>query len=89
MPNLDYFIACDPESGTYFAAANAVVLDTRWLSDEETDVLNNGSDRDRSVLFNLYGSQICDLVSPDQIEAPASEPDYGNKGDFSSSWLGR
>jgi hypothetical protein len=88
--NLDYFVICDRDSGTFFSASDAVILDTRWLNDEELEILNEGSDSERSDLCSSYGSDIEDLIDPNAIEKPTiAESDYDNKGDFSSSWLGQ
>jgi len=62
--NLDCFVTVDPESGTFFGANNAVVLDTRWLSPEELDSFNEGSDSDRAELCLRYGIYLEDLINP-------------------------
>lgn len=87
--NLDCFVICDPDSGTFFSASQAVILDTRWLNEEEQEIFNNGSDSERGVLCFHYGSVVEDLIDPSTVEKPtATESDYDSKGDFSSSWLG-
>ena len=55
--NLDYFIVADLDSGTFFGAKGAVILDTRWLYAEELEQLNEGSDYERVDVPDHYGTQ--------------------------------
>lgn len=59
---LDYYAIVDLDSGTFFGASNAVLLDTRVLSEDELDDLNNGTDSDRSNIAEQYGIAIEELV---------------------------
>jgi hypothetical protein len=92
--NLDYFIVADLDSGTFFGAKGAVILDTRWLSPEELEQLNEGSDSERFDVVDHYGTYLDVLLDPSTIESPGDQTDdgegtYGPAGDFSSSWLGQ
>jgi len=92
--SLDYFIIADPDSGTFFGANNAVILDTRWLTPEELEQLNEGSDAERHEIVTTYGRYIENLLDADSIAKPESGADdgengYGPSGDFSSAWLGQ
>lgn len=65
MPSpLDHFIIIDPISGTFFSADNAVILDTRKLSAEQLDELNEGSDSERRKLACEVGTSLDELIPP-------------------------
>jgi hypothetical protein len=55
MTKLAYFVVVDCCSGTFFGADNAFLLDTRKLSEDELDILNNGTDDERSSLAERLG----------------------------------
>ena len=61
--NLDYFVIVDPDSGTFFGAASAILLDTRKLDEDELDDLNDGTDNDRARLAEKYGTYIDELIN--------------------------
>jgi hypothetical protein len=93
--DLSHFIVADLDSGTFFSAKGAVILDTRWLSPEELGRLNEGSDSERFDVLDHYGTYLDVLLDPSTIENPGNQPDdglegaYGPRGDFSSAWLGQ
>jgi hypothetical protein len=64
---LDNFVIVDPDSGTFFGANTAVILDTSSLSDDELDMLDNGTDGDRGDLATKMGAYISDLIDPNTI----------------------
>jgi hypothetical protein len=55
MSKLDHFVIVDCASGTFFGADNAFLLDTRKLSEDELDILNNGTDDQRGSLAEQLG----------------------------------
>lgn len=67
MPNLDYFVVCDVDSGTFFGANGAYLLDTRKLSPEQLDTLNNGADDERGELVSELGSPLDVLIDPNTL----------------------
>jgi len=64
---LDYFVVVDAISGTFFGAGNAVILDTRKLSDEQLDELNEGSDSERRKLACEVGNSLDTLIPPSSL----------------------
>lgn len=71
MADLSYFVVIDSYSGTFFGADSALLLDTRKLSEEELDDLNEGSDSDRQDLAEKHG---IDLETLDLPTRPAWQP---------------
>jgi len=71
--NLDDFIICDLWSGTFFGAAGAVILDTRWLSKKKLKTLEEGSDSERIKLCEKHGSCLENLIDGTTIKRPANE----------------
>lgn len=67
MPNLDYFVVCDVYSGTFFGADGAYLLDTRKLTPEQRDILNDGTDSDRGELASELGSCLDILIDPNTL----------------------
>jgi len=64
---LDYFVVVDGISGTFFGAGNAVILDTRKLSDEQLDELNEGSYSEQRKLACEVGTFLDTLISPSSL----------------------
>ena len=57
--DLAYFVCLDIESGTFFPAENACLIDTRKLSREELELLDGGTDTDRALLADQHGMPWC------------------------------
>jgi hypothetical protein len=78
MSKLDYFVIVDCASGTFFGADNAFLLDTRKLSEDELDILNNGTDDERGSLAEQLGIDMEEI----DIFDPADElvARYGSWG---------
>ena len=53
--DLSYYVCLDIDSGTFFSAENACLIDTRSLTAEELDLLNDGTDTDRALLGDKHG----------------------------------
>ena len=53
--DLAYYVCLDIDSGTFFSAENACLIDTRSLTTEELDLLDNGTDTDRALLGDKHG----------------------------------
>ena len=53
--DLQHCALLDLESGTYFPARNAYLLDWRALSDEEIDTFCEGNDSDRREIAERHG----------------------------------
>lgn len=68
MTNLDYYVCLDIESGMFFCASNAYIFDTRSLTENELDLLNDGSDSDRSELADTHGACLSDLIAPHTLQ---------------------
>lgn len=68
MHNLDPFVIVDPDSGTYFPADTAILLDTTLLSDEEAELLCEGSDGDRGDLAAKVGIYLHDCIDPNTLQ---------------------
>lgn len=66
--NLDRFVVVDPDSGTYFAADSAILLDTTLLSDDESELLINGTDSDRGDLAAKLGVYLHDNIDPATLQ---------------------
>lgn len=58
MADLTSFVCLDTETGTFFCAGNAVLIDTRLLSSEELETLNEGTDTERLLLADKKGEAI-------------------------------
>ena len=65
--HISNFVVCDAESGTYFGANNAMILDTRKLTPEQQHTLNEGSDSERSDLMTEVGEYIEPLIDLDTL----------------------
>lgn len=61
--NLDYHVLLDVESGTFFDAGNAVLIDTRTLTPDELELLNEGSDNDRGLLGSERGQRLDEILA--------------------------
>ena len=55
MSSLSNFVILDLDSGTYFAADNAALIDWTALDDEQKEIMNEGSDTDRCLLADTIG----------------------------------
>jgi hypothetical protein len=66
MSKLDYFVVVDCASGTFFGADNAFLLDTRKLSEDQLDILNNGANDERGSLAEQLGIDMeeIDILDP-------------------------
>ena len=71
MANLNYCVLLDVTSGTFFCAADAVLLDTRALTPEELDLLNEGSDSERRDLGEERGTDLEELL---RLSTPEASP---------------
>lgn len=56
--DLSYWIILDQRSGTFFGADQACLIDTRTLTPEELQLLNEGTDTDRLLLADDHGKKI-------------------------------
>lgn len=56
--DLSYFVVMDPDSGTYFGAYGAVLIDTRQLSPSELETLCEGCDSERGDLAAIHGQPL-------------------------------
>lgn len=65
--HIDYFVVCDADSGTFFGANNAMILDTRKLTPEQLHTLNEGSDSERSDIMTEVGEYIEPLIDLDTL----------------------
>jgi hypothetical protein len=68
MHNLDSFVVIDPDSGTYFSADSAILLDTTLLSDKESELLIEGTDGDRGDLAAKLGVYLHDCINPNTLQ---------------------
>lgn len=66
--NLDYYICIDIESGTFFSASTTYILDTRRLSPEQLELLNEGCDDDRSDIAASHGTCLEDIIAPHTLQ---------------------
>lgn len=55
MSSLSNFVVLDLDSGTYFAADNAALIDWTALDDEQREIMIEGSDTDRCLLAGDVG----------------------------------
>lgn len=65
--NLSYFVVLDLESGTFFGADNAYILDTRDIPD--LDAFNDGSDSDRREIAEQHGTDLETWAPPTDAQA--------------------
>jgi hypothetical protein len=79
MDPLAHFCVIDPDSGTFFDANTAMIFDTRWLSEEELETLNEGSDQDRGELALRYGIYLDDAIDAHTLENPAPDAQGGQQ----------
>jgi hypothetical protein len=54
----DRFVILDIESGMYFSAQNACVIDTTKLSQEQLEILNAGTNTQKALLADELGVAI-------------------------------
>jgi hypothetical protein len=73
MDSLAHFCVIDPDSGTFYGANTAMIFDTRWLSEEELETLNEGSDQERGELALRYGIYLDDVIAAHTLENPAPD----------------
>lgn len=52
--------------GSFFDASKALLVDTSSLSEDEIDLLNEGTDSERWELACARGLSLCSVVSLDQ-----------------------
>lgn len=62
MSDLSYFVIVEPDSGTFFGADRAYLIDTRALNPEELEMLNEGSDQQRGMLCLQHGIDLEDKL---------------------------
>jgi len=55
MDSISNYVVLDLQSGTYFSAVNTVLINWEKLTDEERDVMINGSDTERCLLADTVG----------------------------------
>jgi hypothetical protein len=55
MKNPDDYVVLDFESGTYFSAANSVLINWSNLDQDQLDTMINGSDTERIMLADQIG----------------------------------
>lgn len=55
MKNPDDYVVLDFESGTYFSAANSVLINWSNLDQDQLDTMVNGSDTERIMLADQIG----------------------------------
>lgn len=55
MTQIETLAILDLDSGTYFPAANCVIIDTAKLTDEQLEILEEGSDAERCLLADEVG----------------------------------
>ena len=74
---LSYFVVLDLESGTFFGADNAYIVDTRKIPDLET--FNEGNDSDRREIAEQHGVDL-ELYAQalDAIAALLSSEDWSS-----------
>jgi len=70
MSNLDYYVVMDLDSGTYFCAANSVLIDTRSLREDQQEALMNGSDSDISEVGFEAGAYLNELINLSVADQP-------------------
>lgn len=58
MTDLSYHVVLDLESGTFFGADCAYLIDTRAVPPDELEVFNEGSDSDRREIAERYGTDL-------------------------------
>lgn len=57
------WIVLDTDSGTWFATSSAVLLNYDTLTKDEQEVLDKGSDNERSILGDFKGKSLADWYS--------------------------
>ena len=55
MKNPDDYVVLDFESGTYFSAADSVLINWSNLDEDQLDTMINGSDTERILLADQIG----------------------------------
>lgn len=65
--HISNFVVCDADSGTYFGANTAMILDTRKLTPEQLHTLNEGSDSERGDLMTEIGQYLEPLIDLDTL----------------------
>ena len=55
MENIQDYVVFDIESGTYFAAANTVLINWKTLNEEQREIMIEGSDTERVLLAEEIG----------------------------------
>lgn len=55
MSSLSQYVLLDLESGTYFCAADTVLIHWDSLNEEQLDIMINGSDTERCLLADEIG----------------------------------
>lgn len=55
MKNIEDYVVLDLQSGTYFGASDAVLINWSKLNEEEMDTMINGSDTERVLLADQLG----------------------------------
>lgn len=57
------WIVLDTDSGTWFATNSAVLLNYDTLTKDEQEILDDGSDNERSILGDFKGKSLADWYS--------------------------
>lgn len=64
---LDYHVILDLQSGTFFGANNAYIIDTRNIPDLEA--FNEGTDSDRREIAEQFGTDLENWTPPTEAQA--------------------
>ena len=64
---LDYHVILDLQSGTFFGADNAYIIDTRNIPDLEA--FNEGTDSDRREIAEQFGTDLENWTPPTDAQA--------------------
>jgi len=62
------FLICDLDTGTYFSASNAVIIDLDALDEDKQDDFVEGSDSNRCVVAEEHGNYIEDVIDATKIQ---------------------
>jgi hypothetical protein len=55
MKDPENYVVLDFESGTYFLASNSVLINWSKLTEDQIDIMINGSDTERTLLADKIG----------------------------------
>jgi hypothetical protein len=77
--SLDSTVLIDVQDGTFFGAQNAYLLDTRLLDDQQLEILNEGTDSERSDLALALGRDLeRDQQALDAVAELLRQPDWSS-----------